>query len=385
MRIGRRVFDDGCSIPEKTLVTIGDDAVLNAGSLIQCHSLEDGSFKSDHTVIGAGACVGVDTFVHYGVTMGDGSTLEVDAFLMKGETVGPFARWHGNPATEVRPIAAAAAADQAAGTGPAFAELPTGSIPAQPGSGAVVPAARSGTNGNRRPEPPARSNPASPRAAGDPGPDAAVATGPGGTDRTPASPAVGSVPVQPRRDPTSTQPILRSVPSEPVTELVPAPSSNGSAPTRPTSAASIIKWPRPAPTRPGPINPTAGGPAPQPPVPGVAAAGTGTVPSPGGPRRNCLSGVPGLPIPAQPTPERDGGSEQAVPTAAFSVQPTAAFPVQPTGDPPDSTRPASDTTVIAIVSSRRNGRPSGPAAGDTERLPRAHDVDEPTVQFRRHR
>ena len=29
--------------------------VLNAGSVIQCHSLEDGSFKSDHTVIGAGA------------------------------------------------------------------------------------------------------------------------------------------------------------------------------------------------------------------------------------------------------------------------------------------------------------------------------------------
>ena len=43
MRVGRRVFDDGCDIPENTLVTIGDDAVLNAGSVIQCHSLEDGT------------------------------------------------------------------------------------------------------------------------------------------------------------------------------------------------------------------------------------------------------------------------------------------------------------------------------------------------------
>jgi non-ribosomal peptide synthetase-like protein len=35
LRIGRQVFDDGCVIPEKTLVTIGDGAVLNAGSVIQ--------------------------------------------------------------------------------------------------------------------------------------------------------------------------------------------------------------------------------------------------------------------------------------------------------------------------------------------------------------
>jgi non-ribosomal peptide synthetase-like protein len=39
VRMGRRVYDDGCGIPEKTLVSIGDDAMLNAGSTIQCHSL----------------------------------------------------------------------------------------------------------------------------------------------------------------------------------------------------------------------------------------------------------------------------------------------------------------------------------------------------------
>ncbi len=31
VRLGRRVFDDGCGMPEKTLVTIGDDCTLNAG------------------------------------------------------------------------------------------------------------------------------------------------------------------------------------------------------------------------------------------------------------------------------------------------------------------------------------------------------------------
>jgi non-ribosomal peptide synthetase-like protein len=102
VRIGRRVFDDGCGIPEKTLVTIGDDAVLNAGSVIQCHSLEDGTFKSDRTVIGAGAVLGVAAFVHYGVTVGAGAVLDADAFLMKGEEMAPHTHWQGNPAVEIR-------------------------------------------------------------------------------------------------------------------------------------------------------------------------------------------------------------------------------------------------------------------------------------------
>jgi non-ribosomal peptide synthetase-like protein len=76
VRLGRRVFDDGCYIPEKTLVTIG-----------------------------AGATIGVNSFIHYGVTMGDGSVLDTDAFLMKGEQIAPHTRWQGNPASEVRPVA----------------------------------------------------------------------------------------------------------------------------------------------------------------------------------------------------------------------------------------------------------------------------------------
>ena len=102
VRMGRRVFDDGCGIPEKTLVAIGDDTTLNAGSTIQCHSQEDGAFKSDRITIGAGCTVGVGAWVHYGVTMGDGAMLGPDAFLMKGEDVPPQARWAGNPARDLR-------------------------------------------------------------------------------------------------------------------------------------------------------------------------------------------------------------------------------------------------------------------------------------------
>ncbi len=98
VRIGRRVFDDGCTIPERTLVTIGDECTLGAGSVIQCHSMEDGIFKADYTVLEDGCTLGAGALVHYGVTMGQGAQLQPDSFLMKGETVPPHARWGGNPA-----------------------------------------------------------------------------------------------------------------------------------------------------------------------------------------------------------------------------------------------------------------------------------------------
>ncbi len=101
-RIGRRLFDDGATMAERSLVTIGDDVTLNAGSTVQGHSQEDDTFKSDHVRIGSGCTVGVGAWVHYGVTMGDGAALEADAFLMKGEEMPQHARWAGNPAREMR-------------------------------------------------------------------------------------------------------------------------------------------------------------------------------------------------------------------------------------------------------------------------------------------
>ncbi|MFG2352753.1 Pls/PosA family non-ribosomal peptide synthetase [Streptomyces sp. NPDC048521] len=101
VRTGRRVFDDGCYVTDRTLATIGDGCTLNAGSKIQCHSQEDGTFKSDVTTLGAGCTLGVGAVVHYGVTMGEGSVLAPDSFLMKGEEVPPHARWGGNPAVDM--------------------------------------------------------------------------------------------------------------------------------------------------------------------------------------------------------------------------------------------------------------------------------------------
>jgi len=114
VRIGRRVFDDGCYMTERTLSTVGDDCTLNVASKIQCHSQEDGTFKSDHTTLGSGCTLGIATHVHYGVTIGDGSVLAPDSFLMKGEEVPANARWGGNPAVDMP-----GASDQPSGIGSA--------------------------------------------------------------------------------------------------------------------------------------------------------------------------------------------------------------------------------------------------------------------------
>ncbi|GAB3252793.1 Pls/PosA family non-ribosomal peptide synthetase [Arthrobacter pigmenti] len=101
VRMGKRVFDDGCVIPEKTLVSIGDDASLNLASVVQCHSMEDGVFKLDAIDIGRGVTLGVGSYLLYDVVMGDSSVLEADSFLMKGSQVPGGARYGGNLAQEI--------------------------------------------------------------------------------------------------------------------------------------------------------------------------------------------------------------------------------------------------------------------------------------------
>jgi non-ribosomal peptide synthetase-like protein len=101
VRVGRGLLDHGSSAPEHSLVSLGDDVTLAQGAVIQCHSLEDGTFKSDHSSVGDGATVALNGFVHYGVHIGAGAVIDADAFVMKGTEVPAGARWRGNPAVQI--------------------------------------------------------------------------------------------------------------------------------------------------------------------------------------------------------------------------------------------------------------------------------------------
>ena len=135
VRIGRRVFDDGLWVTERTLVVIGDDCTFNAGSGIQSHSQEDGAFKSDISTIGAGCTLGVGAFVHYGVTIGDGAVLAPDSFLMKGEEVPPHAHWGGNPAREMPVLVPVASPSRRRPVPAALSMNPTRELPVPAGLG----------------------------------------------------------------------------------------------------------------------------------------------------------------------------------------------------------------------------------------------------------
>ncbi|WP_458780360.1 Pls/PosA family non-ribosomal peptide synthetase [Arthrobacter sp. D3-16] len=98
VKVGKRMYDAGAGIAEKTLVSIGDDCALNDGTIIQGHSLEDGTFKSGHIVLGDQCSLGVQAFINYGVIMGNGSSVQADSLLMKGEDVPEDTVLLGNPA-----------------------------------------------------------------------------------------------------------------------------------------------------------------------------------------------------------------------------------------------------------------------------------------------
>jgi non-ribosomal peptide synthetase-like protein len=102
VRVGKKLYDDGSDIVEKTLVEIGDHCTLGPGATMQSHSLEDGTFKSDYVKIGNRCTLVTESFAHYGVVMADDVVLEADSFLMKGETPRAGSTWRGNPALEVR-------------------------------------------------------------------------------------------------------------------------------------------------------------------------------------------------------------------------------------------------------------------------------------------
>ena len=118
VKVGKRLYDAGLNMPEKTLVTIGDHCTFNEGVHVQGHSMEDGAFKSGHIVIGNHCSLGVDAWVNYGATMHDGSSLGADAFLMKGEDVPDGATFSGNPAREVMSPAAPATLAAMVSSGP---------------------------------------------------------------------------------------------------------------------------------------------------------------------------------------------------------------------------------------------------------------------------
>ena len=97
-KIGRRVFMETTDLTEFDLVSIGDDAALNAECTVQTHLFEDRVMKMSTIHIGARCNVGCLAVVLYDTKMENDSSLGDLSLLMKGESLPAGTRWEGIPA-----------------------------------------------------------------------------------------------------------------------------------------------------------------------------------------------------------------------------------------------------------------------------------------------
>lgn len=97
-RIGRRVYLDTTDITEFDLVSIGDEAEVNADATLQTHLFEDRVMKMSRVDIGDCCTVGSASLVLYDTRMEPGAQLNDLSLLMKGETLPAGTSWEGIPA-----------------------------------------------------------------------------------------------------------------------------------------------------------------------------------------------------------------------------------------------------------------------------------------------
>jgi non-ribosomal peptide synthetase-like protein len=80
------------------LVTIGDDASLDAGSMLASSAVEGGLLKLGTVTVGARATIGAMAVVGRGARVGDGAMLDELSALPAGVAIPAGERWSGSPA-----------------------------------------------------------------------------------------------------------------------------------------------------------------------------------------------------------------------------------------------------------------------------------------------
>jgi non-ribosomal peptide synthetase-like protein len=101
VKTGKRVWMNTTDITEFDMVTICDDAALNADCGPQTHLFEDRVMKVGAVKIGARSSIGAGTIILYDSEVGDDTRIEALSLVMKGERLAPGTGWTGSP---VKPL-----------------------------------------------------------------------------------------------------------------------------------------------------------------------------------------------------------------------------------------------------------------------------------------
>ena len=100
-KIGKQVFIDTYQFAEFDLISVGDEACINAHTLIDTHLYEDRIFKTSTIEIQAGCNVGIGSIILYDTVMEKNASLGSLSLLMKGEQLPANSSWQGLPCQPV--------------------------------------------------------------------------------------------------------------------------------------------------------------------------------------------------------------------------------------------------------------------------------------------
>ena len=101
VKTGNRIWMNTTDITEFDMVTICNDAALNADCGPQTHLFEDRVMKIGAVKIGARSSIGAGTIILYDSEVGDDTRIEALSLVMKGERLAPATDWTGSP---VKPL-----------------------------------------------------------------------------------------------------------------------------------------------------------------------------------------------------------------------------------------------------------------------------------------
>ncbi|MFJ2620680.1 Pls/PosA family non-ribosomal peptide synthetase [Glutamicibacter sp. NPDC087344] len=96
-RVGRRVWLESWWLPEQDLISIGDGASINRGTVLQTHLFHDRIMRLEPVTIGAQATLAPNSVILPGSQIGEAATVGPCSLVMRSEQVPAHSSWQGNP------------------------------------------------------------------------------------------------------------------------------------------------------------------------------------------------------------------------------------------------------------------------------------------------
>ncbi|MFF5794164.1 Pls/PosA family non-ribosomal peptide synthetase [Paeniglutamicibacter sp. NPDC012692] len=96
-KIGHGVWCESYWLPEADLVTLGDSATVNRGTVVQTHLFHDRVMAIDTVELSAGSTMGPHGVILPAASLAEGATVGPGSLVMRGDSVPPSSYWMGNP------------------------------------------------------------------------------------------------------------------------------------------------------------------------------------------------------------------------------------------------------------------------------------------------